>query len=60
MGRHPKSRLDLLHPNLGITLQQRQEKQKKDHDQRVHKRSFSKGEWVLQRTMGEDRVEYEE
>ena len=49
MGRRLKSRLDLLHPNMGATVQQNQYQQKWNHDQRVLQWSFNRGDWGFAR-----------
>ncbi len=47
MGRLPRSRLDLLRPNLHNKVQQQQERQKANKDNRAPTRSFSVNDTVL-------------
>ena len=54
MGRRPRSRLDLLHPDIGERVQKRQLEQKEGHDQRCRQRQFTAGQtvWVKNHTTG--------
>ena len=48
LGRRPRSRLDLLHPNIAERVHGQQAKQKNSHDRHCHRRDFRVGEsvWV--------------
>ena len=47
LGRKPRTRLDLLRPNVEQRVQGRQEHQQSDHDKRARQRLFSQGERVF-------------
>ena len=47
MGRHLRSHLDLLHPEVSARVQRKQEQQKVTHDQHARARSFAEGETVF-------------
>lgn len=47
MGRHLRTHLDNLHPNLSTRIQTRQAHQKQDHDGTSHERSFDVGDKVF-------------
>ncbi len=44
LGRTPRSRLNLLYPHVSAHVQQRQEKQKQQHDIHAKSREFQVGE----------------
>ncbi|XP_039664152.1 uncharacterized protein K02A2.6-like [Perca fluviatilis] len=46
MGRRPKSRLNLLRPDIKATVLRRQEKQKEDHDKQAKERQLKPGDNV--------------
>ena len=48
-GRQPRTLLDLILPNLSNKVQQKQEKQKSDHDKRAKERSFQVNDRVYVR-----------
>ena len=54
IGRRPRSRLDLLHPDVTDRVRQRQAAQKADHDQRCRQRELVEGQtvWVKNHTAG--------
>ena len=45
LGRRPRSRLDLLKPNTAERVEQRQQKQKEQHDSRAKDRRLGVGDW---------------
>ena len=47
LGRHPKSRLDLLKPITVERVEANQWKQKKQHDAKARDRSFKEGDTVF-------------
>ena len=49
LGRQPRSRLDLLKPDLERTVSKKQEIQKRTHDKTVSNRNFCEGEAVYAR-----------
>ena len=52
MGRQPRSRLDLLKPNLATRIQDRQEQMKSSHDRGTKERSFADGDLVFVHNYG--------
>ena len=52
MGRRPRSRLDLLHPDLGRRTREAQEQQRKDLDKSCRYRSVETGQAVFVRNFG--------
>ena len=54
IGRRPRSRLDLLHPDVTDRVRQRQAAQKADHDQRCRQQELVEGQtvWVKNHTAG--------
>ena len=46
LGRHPRSRLDLLKPNTTERVESNQQKQEDRHDQRRRERNFAVGDGV--------------
>ena len=55
LGRHFRTRLDLLKPNTAAHVEMKQWDQKLSHDNSVQSRSFSKGQSVLVRVYGQNR-----
>ena len=50
LGRRPRSRLDILHPDLAVRVETRQAAQKQDHDTRgISERKFVEGDLVYVR-----------
>ena len=49
LGRHPRSRLDLLKPNTAERVERNQRKQKEQHDLRSRERNFGVGDDVFVR-----------
>lgn len=49
LGRQPRTRLDLVHPDIGITVQERQARQKRGHDTHARARAFQVGDRVYLR-----------
>src|SRR4029434_5029210 len=49
MGRRPKSKLDLLRPDIKATVRRKQEKQKEGHDQHAQERQLKPGNNVYVR-----------
>ena len=49
--RQPRSKLDLLHPNLAERVERKQQSQKEQHDSRSKEREFSTGTKVWVRNM---------
>ena len=49
MGRRPKSKLDLLRPDMKATVMRKQEKQKEGHDQHAQERQLKPGDDVYVR-----------
>ena len=50
LGRRPRSRLDILHPDLAVRVESRQAAQKQDHDTRgISERKFVEGDLVYVR-----------
>ena len=47
MGRRPRSRLDMLFPDISKTVEKAQDKQKRSHDNSKKLHMFSVGEKVL-------------
>ena len=52
LGRRPRTRLDLLHPNTTGRVEEKQEAQKRHHDSKARARTFQKGEAVLVKNYG--------
>ena len=55
LGRRPRSRLDLLHPDISRRFRQRQWNQKEGHDQHCRQRELSAGQTVWVRNPGTGR-----
>ena len=49
MGRKLKSRFDLLKPNIGVRVEQKQQEQKRTHDFHVVSRRFQEGDTMYAR-----------
>ena len=56
MGRHLKTPLDLLRPNLKLRVEEHQRKQKVWHDTKASQRSFEIGDLVYARNFGRGEV----
>ena len=56
LGRRPKSRLDLLKPNMAVQVESKQQKQKAAHDKSAKLQVFQKGGEVYMRNHGPGQV----
>ena len=52
LGRSPRTRLDLLHPNTADRVEEKQRLQKQKHDSKAKVRTFHEGENVLVKNFG--------
>ena len=52
MGRRPRCRLDLLHPDISHRVRERQQKQKAGHDHHCYQRTLAVGQPVWLRNQG--------
>ena len=52
LGRSPRTRLDLLHPNTADRVEEKQRQQKLKHDTKAKNRTFHEGENVLVKNFG--------
>ncbi|XP_061105010.1 uncharacterized protein K02A2.6-like [Conger conger] len=58
LGRRPKSRLDLLRPNIKAKVERKQEKQKERHDQHARERQLEPDDHVYVRNFNNNSVKW--